>query len=86
MDTNQPSNKVSAKFRAMADRIDNIDENEFAGAMVIIPPGGGKAIEVLLTDPSKDIEAFWAMAGGKVQNETQAAVNNQPGGFNRGRM
>ncbi len=50
----------SDKFRAMADSIDNNEGKPFGGAVVIIPPGGGDAIEVLVLDSREDGLQFFS--------------------------
>jgi hypothetical protein len=57
-------------FRVMAERIDRNPSEEFGGAVLIVPPAGGEAIEILLIDPKKDLAAFW----GTVQAKVQVAV------------
>ncbi len=49
----------SDKFRAMADSIDNNEGKPFGGAVVIIPPGGGDAIEMLVLDSREDALQFY---------------------------
>ena len=56
----------SQLFRAMAERIDKNDQMEFGGAALIVPPGGGEPIAVLLIDPKQDIASFWGAVQAKV--------------------
>ena len=46
------------RFRAMADRIDRNPDEDFAGALLIVPPKG-EAVEKLNIDPSKNLADFW---------------------------
>lgn len=46
-------------FRRMADRIDATNKGEFAGAVVVVPPGGNP-IELLLVDPTRNPALLWA--------------------------
>lgn len=63
--------EVGDLFRAMAERIERNPENEFAGAILIVPPidpGSGKKlepIEYLAIAPKADLANFWATAMGK---------------------
>lgn len=78
-------NKFSAPFRAMAHRIERNEFEEFAGAILIVPPDG-KPIEVMVADPSKDAESFWAVAISKVQiaeAEYRSNKTNSGQGFRR---
>ncbi len=78
-------NKFSEPFVQMAARIERGLEAEFAGAILIVPPTG-EPIAVLMADPSKDPEAFWAMASGKIAIATQEfQMSKQPGGGGFGR-
>ena len=79
MDTSEP-NKFATPFREMADRIERNLPAEFAGAILIVPPEGGKPIEVMIADPTKDPEAFWAMAGAKIQIATEEYRLSKQGG------
>lgn len=78
------ANKFAAPFEDMSQRIRRNLEAEFAGAILIVAPDGEK-IEVLLTDPSKDAEAFWAVANSKIQIATAKYQQDQQrlGGFGR---
>ena len=55
--------------RAMADRCERIDPNEFAGLILIVPPpdesGQVGAIELLLVDPRQDLANFWSTVKSK---------------------
>lgn len=79
-------NKFSAAFREMAERIDRGLETEFAGAMLYVPPEGDP-IAVVLTDPTRDKEAFLSLCMGKlktvVDNMQAQAAGQYPGGFPR---
>jgi len=47
-------------FRAMVARIEKMDPADFAGAVVIVPPGDGEPIVELRADPNPDVVGFWA--------------------------
>lgn len=49
----------SDRLRAMADAIDLNDGKPFGGAVVIIPPAGGKPIEMLILDSREDGLQFY---------------------------
>ena len=57
----------SQPFFDMATRIEKIDSAEFAGAVVIVPPGDGEPITFLHTDPNPVLAAFWAAVSGRVE-------------------
>lgn len=48
----------SAPFKAMADQIDHNADGGFAGAFVIVEPGG-EVKQMLLLNPSADPAIFW---------------------------
>ena len=54
-------------FEDMAARIGRIDEREFAGAIVVVPPGEGEPIAFLTTDPRPDLLQFLAAAKTRVE-------------------
>ncbi len=62
----RPDQKLAERFRAMADRIER-NPQEFGGACVIIPPGGGEGIEFLLIDSKGDIAQFLGAVMTKIQ-------------------
>jgi len=61
-------------FEDMAKRIAAIDPNEFAGAVVILPPGG-EPIAFLTTDPNPDIVQFWASAKSRIEVRAIEAID-----------
>jgi hypothetical protein len=69
--------------RDMADRIEKTNEAEFAGAAVVVPPGGGEPIALLLVDPKQDLVQFWATVKSRVEIVTtevaEAARSRQQG-------
>ena len=67
----------SQPFLDMAARIEKIDPEEFAGAVVIVPPGGGEAITFLHTDPAPVLAAFWATLTGRVEVGTANAQDSE---------
>jgi len=63
-------------FLAMAKRIGAIEQDEFAGAVVIVPPGGDP-IEFMLSDVAPNAAAFWAIAKSRVDVRTQEIINDE---------
>jgi hypothetical protein len=65
-------------FRAMADRIEAINETEFSGAILIVPPTvqgiDATPIEVLTVEGTPNPDHFWGMT--KVRVDT-AVANHQ---------
>jgi hypothetical protein len=61
-------------FTSMAARIERIDEAEFAGAVVIVPPEG-EPIVFLTTDPKPDLPQFWATVETRVQIKKAEALD-----------
>ena len=57
----------AAPFSEMAARIAKIDPGEFAGAVVVVPPGGGDPIAFLTTDPKPDLMQFWSTVKARVE-------------------
>lgn len=72
-------------FREMAGRIDKIDDNEFAGAAVIQPPGGGEPIAFLIAETKPDLLQFWAAVKARVEIAYAALSEDaiQGGGYRR---
>jgi len=56
----------AACFTSMAERIAR-NPQEFGGACVIVPPGGGDPIEFMLIDTKGDVAQFYATVMTKVQ-------------------
>lgn len=54
-------------FHAMGERIVRIDQSEFAGAAVIVPPGAGEPIAFLIADPAPDLVQFWSSVKTRVE-------------------
>lgn len=76
---------VSTPFADMAARIDHNRPEDFAGALVIVPPSGDP-MTVLLLDGSKDTGSFWAMAKVKIESvwkTLQDQERQRQGGWNR---
>jgi hypothetical protein len=65
----------------MAARIRGINQAEFAGAIVVVPPGDGEPIAFLTADPKPDLIQFWATVRTRVEvratEAMQAAANQQ---------
>jgi hypothetical protein len=70
-------------FRDMAARIEKVEKAEFAGAAVVVPPGGGEAITFLLTDPQQHILQFFTTIKSRVEEKAtehmEQARNRQQG-------
>lgn len=56
--SDQPPDRAEP-FRGMADRITANDASSFAGAFVIVPPGG-EVVELLMLSGKMEPSAFWA--------------------------
>ena len=54
-------------FRAMAERIARNKSEEFAGALLVVPPKAEDPIEILLVNPKQDLAAFWATVASTIQ-------------------
>jgi hypothetical protein len=68
---NQPlvegrQNDQAKSFTAMAERIEQNATQPFGGAVVIVPPGTGQAIEMLMLDPNSDLAMFWSTIRTKI--------------------
>lgn len=68
----------AAPFEAMARRIEKIDSAEFAGAVVIVPPGGEDApIEFVMSNPAPDMLLFWTSLESLVKIRAAEAMQNE---------
>lgn len=74
---------TSAPFKEMAERIDHNADGGFAGAFVIVEPGG-EAKQMLLLNPSADPAIFWG-AVKTVVDMALADLAQQQGGQFAGR-
>ena len=54
-------------FTKMAARIAHNEDANFGGACVIVPPGGGKAIELVMLDSAADEGQFWSTILTRIQ-------------------
>ena len=75
------ANKFADHFTQMAERVRRIEQKEFSGAMLYVPPTGDP-IAVVIADPTQDNEAFLALCLGKlddVRKKLEAAAQ----GFGR---
>lgn len=63
-------------FAEMSERIMRLRDGDFAGAVVIVPPGGGPPIEFLMTDPNPDLVVFWATTETRVQVRKNEALQS----------
>lgn len=77
---------LSQPFEDMAARIAKIDAKEFAGAIVVVPPGGGEAIAFMTTDPTPDIVQFWAAAEARIKVKSMEAMQEEEARRNNSRM
>jgi hypothetical protein len=51
--------KQSEIFRKLADKIDRNEEEEFGGAVCIVPPKGEATIDWVIVDSKADLLRFW---------------------------
>lgn len=71
-------------FALMAERIAKIDQTEFAGAVVVVPPGGGEIIAFLTTDPQPNQAQFYTSVMSRVEiaaahaKDAEATAQGQP--------
>jgi hypothetical protein len=75
---------AATPFTEMAALIAHNDESRFAGAVVVVPPGGGDPISFMLTDPSPDLIQFWATVKARVEvraTEALQAMTDQARGY-----
>ena len=57
----------SLPFQVMTQSIIHNAGGEFGGACVIVPPGGGKTIELLMLDSAADEGQFWSTIMTRIQ-------------------
>lgn len=70
------------RFHKMGDRIShNVGVAQFGGAAVIIPPGGGEPIEVLILDSQGDVAQFWGTIKGRIAMVLQSLEDQAKMGF-----
>ena len=50
---------IADAFRAMADKIERNGADSFGGAVVVVPPGGGDPVHILVLDSQQDPSMFW---------------------------
>jgi hypothetical protein len=65
MDTD--TSDKSVPFQVMTHRIIHNADAKFGGACVIVPPGTGKPVELLVLDASEDEGQFWATILTRIQ-------------------
>ena len=78
-------------FEDMAARIRRNELEEFAGAILIVPPpgdGNGDVVEVLLIDPNRDPINFWTACRyyaekGEIYVKQMASTPPLPGSYGR---
>lgn len=70
--------KYGDHFRAMAERIER-NPQEFGGAVVIVPPGGGEPIEFLLIDTKGDVGQFLGTVKAKLEVYVEGLRSQQQG-------
>ncbi len=63
-------------FAQMAARIERIDEKEFAGAVVVVPPTG-EPIAFLVSDPDPNLAQFWSSVASRVEVAAAEARENE---------
>ena len=73
-------------FREMAERIGRIADQDFAGAILVVPPEG-EPVEMLVVDPKQNSGHFWMAAKSRVDaafaEHTEQARMQQMGAFGR---
>jgi hypothetical protein len=67
MSDQPPQADPAAAFSRMADKIRHNAENGFAGAFVIVPPGDGPAIEVLILEPASNEAVIWGQIKARIE-------------------
>lgn len=76
------TNMNAASFHKMGERIThNAEVSQFGGAAVIIPPGGGEPIEVLILDSQGDVAQFWGTIQTRIQLVLQQLQDQRAMGF-----
>lgn len=61
---------AAAILRRVADQIDKLDADSFAGVAVVVPPqDGGDPIEVLIIDPKKNVSQFYGTLKTRIEDE-----------------
>jgi len=63
--------KEADPFNAMSLRIAHNADAKFGGACVLVPPSGGKPVELLVLDAAEDEGQFWAT----ILTRIQVAIN-----------
>lgn len=58
-------------FKSMADKIIANTGSKFGGAFVVVPPGGGTPLSVLILDESENPSQLWAL----LQTKCQISLN-----------
>lgn len=56
---NNSPQAIANAFRTMADKIERNAADTFGGAVVIVPPGGGDPVHLLILDSQQDLAMFW---------------------------
>lgn len=85
-DLSQKYPNGAERFHQMGQRIThNADAAHFGGAAVIIPPGGGEPIEVLILDSQGDVAQFWGTIKGRIAMVLQNLDDQAKMGFGRPR-
>lgn len=54
-------------FLDMAERVSRLLDGDFAGALIIVPPGDAEPIVMLNVDPSQNAAHFWNAAKNRVE-------------------
>lgn len=73
-------------FTEMAERIARMNPEEFAGALVFVPPEGDPLAILLAESPKPNLVQFWHIAETRVQirkNEALAEASAPPTPFGR---
>ena len=68
----------------MAERIQHNADAHFGGACVLVPPGGGKALEILMLDAAEDEGQFWATILTRIQTAIHDSDQKKKTGMSYG--
>lgn len=75
---------AAALFRAMADRLERGNPDEFGGAFLIVPPGDNGSLDGALVSSAPSPVAFWASLQGQIDMAVEEfKARNNPQGAGR---
>lgn len=58
---------AAALFRAMADRLERGEPEEFGGAFLLVPPGDNPSVDGVSWHTAPNPVAFWATVQGQIE-------------------